>query len=183
MHPIIAQISTHTSLYSVKVFLQWIIEIVILWRVKIPCNNRSHSFFSTKKNNSNVTIIVQRQTCSYIEAVNKKLFNSITMFHNIIKCMFFCHKRSFFHFHLQILFDTIPILLKLVSWGNVITEFQNWKWRIKCGRSKIKKSFYSYKTKFPKVCRVVKSKFDNRISKFKMANSIWLIKSLKIVFF
>ena len=36
------------------------------------------------------------------------------MFHNIRKCMFFVitNAYSIFHFHLEVLFDTIPILLK-----------------------------------------------------------------------
>ena len=37
------------------------------------------------------------------------------MFHNIIKCMLFGITEAFFHFYLEILFDTIPILLKWVS--------------------------------------------------------------------
>ena len=42
----------------------------------------------------------------------KTLSYSITMFHNIRKCMFFVITEAFFHYHLEILFDTIPILLK-----------------------------------------------------------------------
>ena len=39
--------------------------------------------------------------------------NSITTFHNIRKIMFFVITEAFIHFHLlEILFDTIPILLK-----------------------------------------------------------------------
>ena len=77
--------------------------MIILSRVKIPCHNRSYLFFSTKK------------SIRKLKRFTEKLFNSITMFHNIRKCMFFVITKAFFHFHLEILFDTIPILLKWVS--------------------------------------------------------------------
>ena len=163
-------------------------------QVKIPCHNRSHLFFSIKFF-FNITIIIQHKKCSYIEAIYQKNLNSIKMFHNIRKCMFFviieaCHYRSLFSLPLRVLFwyhfDIIKmgILRFLGSLNpNVIREFQNSKWWICYSESRSWKLLYIYKYEYLKVFSVTESKSDNRISKFKMANLIWQIKRLKIVVF
>ena len=50
-------------------------------------------------------------------------------------------------------------------------------------KSNIEKIFHVCKNEYPKVLRVAVSKSHHSISKFKMADPIWQIKSLKIVVF
>ena len=97
--------------------------------------------------------------------------------------------ETYFHFHLEILFDTVPISLGLGVYRSleflgslnphVITEFQDSKWRIQYGgskisngRSKVWKLLYFYKDKELKVSEAAESKFEDRTSKFKIAGSI-----------
>ena len=50
------------------------------------------------------------------------------------------------------------------------TKFENSKWRIQYGRSNIFKWFDFYKNQYLGVFGVTESKYDKRISKYKMAD-------------